>query len=204
MKSILIGILAVAILGIGGWQVYDRYLAGPEVPSAVIHAERALATPQLVALASLDVAALARLEQELQGAPSEADADDAEEPDALTDLIGDIGIDPRRDVTWVVGALHALEEGDLGLAFAVFGHFDPAAFEAALREDPGSDVREARVAGQRVLVVDRQDPDDCEESKTWVFHLSPARVLVAVRLVARGVAVVVGVTAVGVAVCVHS
>ena len=96
-----------------------------KVPPAVAELERTLARPGLIGLATLDVGALVAL-----GVGEDAEG---EEP-GLDRELRDTGIDVRRDVSHATLAISARDDGQADVAFALFGRFDAARIEAALRE----------------------------------------------------------------------
>ena len=178
MKRSEIAVLALGLaLVVGGaWVLVERSLAPPPVPAPVGQVERALALPGLLALATVDVASVSRLQEQIQGAAeSDADADPDAERSALDTILEQAGVDVRRDVTHLSAALYVKDDGGVGTGAALFGRFDAAALEKALRESPGARVSDGSTAGTlRVFLLDRES---CETSEPWSVQLGADRIL---------------------------
>jgi hypothetical protein len=167
---IFAGLLLIAGSAFLYWQ--ERQAAG-RVPPAVAEFERSLARPGLLALATLDVQALARL-----GVAGE-DAGEGADADSLAALLSSAGIDPYRDVRYTALALGTGSDGQPDVALALFGSFDAAAVEQALGARDDFRLRRAQAAGEPVLQVVRIDRESCDESGPWALHVRPDRLLIA-------------------------
>jgi hypothetical protein len=153
LRRVAIGILVVGTLALLGWIVSRQLAPGGDLPDDVVRAETALAGPEHTALAFVDVALLRQL---LAGAEvPEADFDAL-----LLHPLGLRGVSLTRDVSRAVVALS--RDGELTLV--LFGSFDAAAIEAAVRTVSTVAVREATQGDERVLDVTRVDEDTCAET----------------------------------------
>ena len=61
LRTVGLGLAVLALVATVGWVVYQRVRGPDELPARVLAAERALAMPEMVALASVDVASLVAL-----------------------------------------------------------------------------------------------------------------------------------------------
>jgi hypothetical protein len=153
LRRVAIGILVVGTLALLGWIVSRQLAPGGDVPDDAVRAETALAGPEQTALAFVDVALLRQL---LAGAAApEADLDAL-----LLHPLGLRGVSLARDVSRAVVALS--RDGELTLV--LFGSFDAAAIEAAVRAASAVAVRDATRGDERVLDVTRVDEDTCGET----------------------------------------
>ncbi|MGH0030738.1 MAG: hypothetical protein ACQGVC_13165 [Myxococcota bacterium] len=168
------------VLLIGGSAVLHWKGSLGAVPPEVVELERALARPGLIGLVTLDVAALVAL--------GVAEGEPEGEPEGWRRDLLAAGIDLENDLDHATLALSASgasdvegadDPGEAEAVLALFGRFDPAAVEAALRGADGTTVEDGELAGRPVLHVTRTDRDTCEESGPFAVHLGPGRILVA-------------------------
>jgi hypothetical protein len=203
MKKAIAALLTVAVLGGGAvaWLLYARAEALAAIPPQAVATERALALPGLMALATVNVAGLVQLDEDLHGAPPQADPEATAPPQAGADPAGQgeddwparlarAGVDLRRDVSHLTAAVYARSDGEpgasgahgeaggVGLALGLFGDFAPDAIERALREDPQFEVTEYQIGARSVLQVTVTERDTCQASGPWALHLAHERVLV--------------------------
>lgn len=171
LRTVGLGLAVLALVATVGWVVYQRVRGPDELPARVLGAERALAMPEMVALASVDIASLVAL------APAPTAASDTEAVD-LTPF-RPFGVDLARDVEHMVGSLFAHADGSWGIAFILYGRFDPAALEAAIREREGAVATDSVLSRERVLFVHQRDPVTCDESAQWAIAPRADRVVVA-------------------------
>lgn len=168
MRNVGIALLLAGLLLIAG-SVFLHLKTGSlgVTPEAVIAMEQKLARPGLIALATLNVDAMVEL------------AESDPEGQAWNEPFEDAGIDLANDISHATLALTAHESGDPRAAVALFGSFDPAAIEQALRDSPEIDVASGQAGGESVLHLQRTDPETCEESGPWALHLDGSRLLLA-------------------------
>lgn len=171
MRALGVVFVLAGLLLIGGAGFVHVKTSGlGAVPAEVIALERSLARPGLLALATVDVAGLREL----------GVLDDTSPDQGLAGDLSRAGIDPGRDLSHVTLAVSADPAAAKGtqVALALFGRFDPAKIEAALREDGNASVREDP-ANPGGLLLTRIDRETCAESGPWALHLAPDRVLMA-------------------------
>ena len=181
MKKILLAIVIGGALGLGAWVAYQQYFSiSAQVAPEVKALEHALASNELLALASFDVAQAVALEERYQGKPSEPmlanPASHEEGTDAWLSRLQAAGIDPRRQLSQVVAALYVGEAGDFYQALVLYGNFDAAALSSHLR----SEFKPMEKASARpgILLLQREDKDSCELSKPWAVHVSANRIVI--------------------------
>ena len=164
---VALGVVA-GLAGVAYW-----YWTRPRaLPEAVVAAQRALATPDALALVSVDVAALAALEPgDGTGLLAEARRQLAAGPLGLLEW--------ERDASYLVAALYRGPDASLATATVLVGRFEAGALESALSGDARFRVVEGRVGSERVWTVARNDPDSCEPAAEWVVHAGPEHVAIA-------------------------
>ena len=158
-------VIAVLALAVGvAWQSYQRFFASRVAPAART-VEAALATPDMFALATFNVAQAVALERRVAGAPLPA-----AKPD------GAQGIDPRRDIAHIVVAGYFTDAGELHAAAVALGSFTPAAVRASLQH-ARYQVRDETVEGRAVWRVQRQDENTCAPGQEWLLVVTADRVV---------------------------
>lgn len=209
MKKAVAVLLTLVVIGGGAaaWLLYARAEALAAIPPQAVETERALALPGLMALATVNVAGLVQLDEDLHGAQPEADPEAGAPPQGGSDPMGQgeddwpsrlarAGVDLRRDVSHLTAAVYARSDGEpgaggeaggVGLALGLFGDFEPDAIERALREDPQFAVTEYQIGARSVLQLTVTERDTCQTSGPWAVHLGHERVLVSDPHSLRGI-----------------
>lgn len=179
MKRLLAVAFAVLIAaGLALYLVVVRPLVSPAAETSV--AEAALAAPDLVVLAALNVRQAVFLERWFLGAPlvrtSQAAVPRPAEQRTLVEHLAAAGVDVRRDVDHVLYGLYPAAERARRQALVVVGTFDAAAVEQyVIRELHGV----PRPSGVRTAYeVHRVNPAACEDVTTWLVTLDPRWILV--------------------------
>src|SRR5437868_2095624 len=140
MKKLLGIALAIALAATtGAYVVVVRPLVAPAAQT--IAAEAALATPDLVLLAALNVRQMVFLERWLLGAAvipaAEARAPRTMDERSLLDHLAAARVDLRRDVDHVLYGLYPATERGARHAIVIVGRFDPGALERYLVAELG-------------------------------------------------------------------
>lgn len=166
LRIVGIAALVIGLAGAGYW-----YWTRPQpLPESVLAAQRALATPDALALVQVDVSDLASLEPgDGTGLLAEARRQLATHPLAALDW--------EDDTTHLVAALYDGES--LSTAAVLVGQFDPARLQAALAADPRFHVSEDRLGSERVWRVALDNPDSCEPGADWLIHAGPDHLAIA-------------------------
>ena len=165
ISAVLLLLLATAaVVVIRGY----RQLVRVEFPETLIRIEDALASGKLLALVSADVGAAVRLESALLGSPP-ADGGGAE----MMRCLSSAGLDPRRALRHVTGAVYLDKTGQIEGAVVLLGDFAPAAIDRLLAE--GFEIREEN--GLRL--VRWQNVETCEWSGLWALHVEEGRIVLA-------------------------
>ena len=180
-KTIVIAILAAIVAAGGGiyLAVLRPLLA---VSDTVPLAEQALATPDAVLLAGINVKQAAFLERWLIGAPPGGPARSTTVAPVgergLLDHLQAARVDPRRDIDYVLAALYpAAAAAAPGRAIALAGRFDPAVINAYLAQTlHGTRLAAAQPLSYEITLT---DPASCQPSGTWVVTVAPGWILIA-------------------------
>ena len=159
--------VSLAVVAYGAWS----YCVKVDHPQALIHAENALTTNDLLALGSISIRQAVRLEASFVGAP---DTKGASEQGLLTDTpfaqLQATGIDPRSDLQQLVFALYQRGEEKPGYALAVLGKFDKNKVLAGLKNayelTPVTDIH------PDVWQMRKQDIDNCNWSTPQNIFIS--------------------------------
>ena len=170
MKKLLVAALAVLLAAAAGaYVIVVRPLVAPAAQT--IAAEAALATPDLVLLAALNVRQMVFLERWLLGAPViravDARAPRALDERSLLDHLAAARVDLRRDVEHVLYGLYPATERGARHAIVIVGRFDPGDIERYLVAELGGIPRP--VGGRTAYEVRRVDPDRCDHVTTWMI-----------------------------------
>jgi hypothetical protein len=175
LGAALVALLAAAVTG---YLVVVRPLVAPAAQT--VAAEAALATPDLVALAAVNVRQVVFLERWFLGAPviAAADARAARAADERTLLehLAAARVDVRRDVEHVLYGLYPATDRGLRHALVIVGQFDPAAIERYLAGELGGIPHP--VAGRTAYEIRRTDPDRCDAVTTWMITADPRWILI--------------------------
>ncbi|PYN07540.1 MAG: hypothetical protein DME02_11500, partial [Candidatus Rokuibacteriota bacterium] len=144
MKKLLVAALAVLLAAAAGaYVIVVRPLVAPAAQT--IAAEAALATPDLVLLAALNVRQMVFLERWLLGAPViravDARAPRALDERSLLDHLAAARVDLRRDVEHVLYGLYPATERGARHAIVIVGRFDPGDIERYLVAELGGIAR---------------------------------------------------------------
>jgi hypothetical protein len=181
-KSILIAILAAIVAAGGG--VYLAVLRPlSAVSDTVPLAEQALATPEAVVLAGINVKQAAFLERWLIGAPPGGAARSTVAAPlgerSLIDHLQAARVDPRRDIDYVLAALYPAAAALPGRAIALAGRFDPTVINAYLAQT----LHGKRLAGvePESYEVTLTDPASCQPTGSWLVTVAPGWILIADR-----------------------
>ncbi len=174
---VLLAAAAAALIatGAGGYWYLTTKVEAEPVPRDVLVAEQALALPGIAGLFHLDLAHAIAVEEFFLG---EADRDMLFAPMAgsgtLVDVLRKSGLDPRRSVSHVVGALTFGEPGPRAVA-VLLGAFPVEPLRDLLSER--YDAKESTVGGRPVLLFSHLDTESCEVTGPYALHLSPERVV---------------------------
>jgi hypothetical protein len=179
MKKLLVAALAVLLAtAVTGYLVVVRPLVAPAAQT--VAAEAALATPDLVLLAAVNVRQVVFLERWLLGAPvmhasTKRPPRNVDERTLLEHLIA-AHVDPRRDVDHVLYGLYPVTDQGVRHALVIVGQFDPTAIERYLAGELGGVARP--VAGHTAYEIRRIDPDRCDAATTWMITADARWILI--------------------------
>ena len=178
-RTLFVGIAGLLALAAGVYLVIVRpaMLPSGDTPRA----EQALAAPDLVLLAGVNVKQAVFLEKWFLGSPI-LEPDPVQNVPAvadrtLLDHLRAAGVTPRGDLDQLFFALYRPDDVVTRRAILLLGRFDPAAIAGYLaRELKGVPRTEA---GRTVYDVTRQDPTTCEPTATWAIALDRGWILAA-------------------------
>jgi hypothetical protein len=179
--GVLLTVLVIVLLGASGaaaWLVYARvYVPSSPVETAAA-AERAVAGPDTLLLASVNVRYAAVLERGLPPEERQAYPPPPEpgEPASVPQVFLAAGVDPRRTIDHVAFALRMTGQAVEADA-VVLGRFEAAAVESALVKRLGATRRD--VGRHRVLLVAPADRDVCPPRLTRAVAIAPTRLVIA-------------------------
>ena len=178
MKKALIGVLAaILVIAVGFYAVVVRPLISPAAQTFA--AEAALATPDLILLAAVNVRQAVFLERWYLGAPAVATGSArAVRPAAERTLLEHLAaarVDMRRDVEHVLYGLYPATERGVRQAVVIVGQFDVPSLEQYVTRDLRGTPRPD--GGRTSYEVRRVDPDRCENVTTWMITLDPRWIL---------------------------
>jgi hypothetical protein len=179
MKKLLVAALAVLLAAaVTGYLVVVRPLVAPAAQT--VAAEAALATPDLVLLAAVNVRQVVFLERWFLGAPvihaSGARPPRTVDERTLLEHLAAARIDPRRDVDHVLYGLYPATDQGARHALVIVGQFDPVAIERYLAGELGGVARP--VAGHTAYEIRRIDPERCDAATTWMITADPRWILI--------------------------
>src|SRR5438874_1069410 len=179
MKKVLIGVLAaILVVAVGFYAVVVRPLISPAAQTFA--AEAALATPELILLAAVNVRQAVFLERWYLGAPAVATGSArAVRPAAERTLLEHLAaarVDMRRDVEHVLYGLYPATERGVRHAVVIVGQFDVPSLEQYVARDLRGTPRPD--GGRTSYEVRRVDPDRCENVTTWMITLDPRWILI--------------------------
>lgn len=180
MRKVLFGgVAALLALAVGSYVVVVRPALQPS--SDVPRAERALATPDLAVLGSVNVKEAVFLEKWFLGTPI---VDPAEPPRVpavadrtLVEHLRAAGVALRGDLDQMLFALYRADGAIDRRAVVLLGRFDPVAIGGYLERELKGTVRGE--AGRTVYDVTRPDPTTCEPAAPWTIAVDPAWILAA-------------------------
>jgi len=166
--------LLLAVLTYGAW----NYCVKVDHPQALIHAENALATDDLIALGSISIKQAVRLETLFVGTPDTKSTSEqgllAKTPFAHLQAAG---IDPRSDLHQLVFTLYQRGEEKPSYALAVLGKFDKNKVLAGLKNayelTPATDIH------PDVWQMRKQDIDNCSWSAPQNIFINSDVIMVA-------------------------
>src|SRR5260370_10442656 len=179
MKKALIGVLAaLLVVAAGFYAVVVRPLISRAAQTFA--AEAALAMPDLILLAAVNVRQAVFLERWYLGAPAVATGNSrAARPPAertILDHLAAAHVDVRRDVEHVLYGLYPATERGVRHAVVIVGQFDAPSIEQYVARDlrgtPHPD------GGRTSYEVRRVDPDRCDNVTTWMITLDPRWILI--------------------------
>jgi hypothetical protein len=182
-KTILIAILAATVAAGGG--IYLAVLRPLLAVSDTLPlAEQALATPDAVLLAGINVKQAAFLERWFIGAPAmsptRAAATAPVGERSLLDHLQAARVDPRRDIDYVLAALYPPAAAALpGRAIVLAGRFDPTVINAYLAQTlHGTPLAAAEPLSYEITLT---DPASCQPTGSWLVTVAPGWILIADR-----------------------
>jgi len=177
MKKLVLGLAVLAGVLFVAWKGYLLYFdfeikpAPPEVTAS----ENALVSPELIALASADVAHMVDLDSKFRGKQEDLLPPDAEEdPSVLADLIR-AGVNPRKSISHALAGLYLTEKGDMANAIVLHGQF--AAERIASFIEARYVTEQLLLSGVKVLKFYKEDKNYCEPPGHWVIALEPTRIV---------------------------
>src|SRR5256886_548931 len=179
MKKVLIGVLAaILVVAVGFYAVVVRPLISPAAQTFA--AEAALATPELILLAAVNVRQAVFLERWYLGAPAVATGGArAARPAAERTILEHLAaarVDMRRDVEHVLYGLYPATERGVRHAVVIVGQFDVPSLEQYVARDLRGTPRPD--GGRTSYEVIRVDPDRCENVTTWMITVDPRWILI--------------------------
>jgi len=175
-KGLLSTAVAVFLL-ITAYQAWEYYFRVDQ-PQTLLLTEDALATENLLALASVNVAHAVRLEQTFLGEPDTQAAGQQGLLDGTAFArFQSAGIDPRRDLSNLVLAFYLDDEHKPAIAAAMLGRFDRDPLLSWLKSE--YEVSAEQAGRWPVWRVRKQDIDTCEWSQAWSLYVSSSLILLA-------------------------
>jgi hypothetical protein len=178
MRKITLIALLAAIVAAGGSLYLGVLRPLLAVSDTVPLAEQALATPDAVLLAGINVKQAAFLERWFIGAPT-TNAATAPRGGELS-LLGHLQaahVNPRRDVDYVLVAAYPGPAETVGRAIALTGRFDPVAVNAYLANTlHGKRLATAKPESYEVTLT---DPASCRQTGSWVVTVDANWILIA-------------------------
>ena len=180
MKKALLAIVGLLVAAGGGLYVFiARPLLAPAQDTPI--AETALATPDVVLLAGMNVKQAVFLERWFLGTPVVQAAHVRSAPSApertLLDHLRAANVDARRDIDYVLYALYPADGTWLRHAIVLIGRFDPRPLNQYLAHDLGGIPHTE--AGHVSYDVARTDPTNCRADTTWTVTVDPSWILLA-------------------------
>jgi hypothetical protein len=181
MRKITIVVVLAAIVAAGGGLYLGVLRPLLAVSDTLPLAEQALATPDAVLLAGINVKQAAFLERWFIGAPpatapkgpTAAQSGDL----SLLDHLQAAHVDPRRDVDYVLLAAYPGPAETVGRAIALTGRFDPAAVNGYLANTLHG--KRLAIAKPESYEVTLTDPASCQPTGTWVVTVDANWILIA-------------------------
>jgi hypothetical protein len=179
MKKVLLAVLLLILAGaVSVYVVIVRPLVAPAAQTFA--AEAALATPDLVLLAAVNVKQAVFLERWFLGTPviraGDGRAPRPADERTMLEHLAAARVDVRRDVEHVVYGLYPATDRGVRHAVVIVGQFDPAAVERYLVGELHGVAQS--VAGRTAYEVRRIDPDRCDEVTTWMITVDPRFILI--------------------------
>ncbi len=173
----LLAVAAAALIVITGYEAWGYYIRVDQ-PPALLLTEDALATDDLVGLGSVSIQHAVRLEQAFLGAP---DTEGAGQRGLLASTpfatFQSAGIDPRRDLSYLVFGLYLDADAKPGYALALLGRFDRAKLMSWLHSE--YQVSPAPDGAPSVWQVRKQNVDTCSWSEPWSVYIGDSLLMVA-------------------------
>ncbi len=180
MKKALLAIGILLVAGAAGvYVLVVRPLIAPAEPTLTV--EAALATPDVVLLAGVNVKQAAFVERWLLGVPVTAVAHEmpARPPldRRLLDHLSAANIDARRDLDSVLYALYRTDGADLRHAVVLVGRFNPSAIDDYLaRELHGVPRQDGGRLSHEIAMI---SPTDCRPAGAWMVTADRSFILIA-------------------------
>jgi len=179
MKKLLLVVLALLLAGAASvYVIVVRPLVAPAAQTFA--AEAALATPDLVLLAAVNVKQAVFLERWFLGAPviraGGARVQRTVDERTLLEHLAAARVDVRRDVEHVVYGLYPATDRGVRHAVVIVGQFDAPAVERYLAGELGGVAQP--LAGRTAYEVRRTDPDRCDNVTTWMITADPRWILI--------------------------
>src|SRR5882672_5381908 len=179
MKKLLVFVLvALVAVSAGIYVLVVRPLVAPAAQT--VAAEAALATPDLILLAAVNVRQAVFLERWYLGAPAVATGNSrAARPQAertILDHLVAARVDMRRDVEHVLYGLYPATERGVRHAVVIVGQFDAPSIEQYVARDLHGTARPD--GGRTSYEVRRVDPDRCDNVTTWMITVDPRWILI--------------------------
>jgi hypothetical protein len=165
------------IVGVAAAALYKLYALPTyrDAGAALAATENALATPEMLAMASMDLAHIRQLEEKLSGKATLPDLKSQTESDgsALSTLRRAVMVRPD-DIAYVSAAAYVGKEGGLSSVIVAGGDIHPEEVTAVLQRSgqaqPHPQLKDA-------WLLQAQDIDTCQLSKQWTVVLTKERVI---------------------------
>ncbi|MFK5915154.1 MAG: hypothetical protein QM484_12340 [Woeseiaceae bacterium] len=136
MKRILIVLLIlIVIIAGGGYFLFLKAMAPDDVPARVMNAEEAIATSGTIAIASVDMSYIRRIDKMFnpEKDPSALTAQDSAKPKTLLDKLKKQGVNLISETDYALSAIN-ITEGKPTYSFVLFGNFSRDKLKKAISQ----------------------------------------------------------------------
>ncbi|MBU0990973.1 MAG: hypothetical protein KJ737_00650 [Proteobacteria bacterium] len=162
----------------GGYFWFQQHILKTDIPQAVIDAENALATKNLVALGHGHIAKAIELEALVFDEPDDK-AMVNPDSDSLVDRLVSAGIDPRESVKQLLFSLHfngtPVEALNGYYSLILLGHFKPGRIRTFMEREYET---EPSSTNNQIILFTKQNTDTCEYSPKMAIYTDSSRVVI--------------------------